>query len=100
MTKAPAQPKQTVEEQLAGTEAGKIWDEIKNRAIDMFAIPDQIVSQHVFPSNIDHTKLYLTGKPGATSVLPALETALGKNYVVDLAGRFITVSRAPFDPTK
>jgi hypothetical protein len=90
--------KPTIEEQLAGTEAGKIWDEIKNRPIDMFAIPGQVVSQHAFPSNIDHTKLYLTAK--ATSVLPALETALGSNYVVELAGRFVTVSRAPFDPTK
>ena len=99
MTDKKASPvKQTVEEQLAGTEAGKIWTEIKNRAIDMFSIPGQVVSQHAQPSNIDHAKLYLTIK--ATSVLPALETALGKNYVVELAGRFITVARALPDLTK
>lgn len=76
---------------VAQTEADKIWLEIKNKKIDMFSLPSQVVSQYCKPATIEPSKLYLI--PSATSVLPALELALGEGYVVDRMERFITVSR-------
>ena len=78
-------------EAAAQTEADKIWLEIKNKKIDMFSLPSQVVSQYCRPASIDPSKLYLI--PSATSVLPALESALGEAYVVDRMERFITVAR-------
>lgn len=73
------------------TEADRIWSEIKDKKIDMFSLPSQVVSQYCKPVAIDPSKLYLLLT--ATSVLPALETSLGENYVVDRVERFVTVSR-------
>lgn len=72
-------------------EADKIWSEIKDKKIDMFSLPNQIVSQYCKPILIEPSKLYLIAS--ATSVLPALEFALGNDYVVDRMERFITVVR-------
>lgn len=74
------------------TEAEKIWNEIKDKKIEMFALPDQKVHQYCDTQTIEPTKLYLV--PKATSVLPALETALAPKYNVDRMDRFIVVSRA------
>lgn len=80
------------EEMLEGTEAGKIWSEIKDRTIEMFSLPNQKVNQYCSPRFIDPEKLYLLTT--ATSVLPSLETALGANFIVELADKYTVVSRA------
>jgi thiol-disulfide isomerase/thioredoxin len=85
-------------EAMKDTVAGEIWGEIKDKNIEMFALPNQVVSMHVRPVPIEPSKLYLTAS--STSVLPSLETAIGKKYVVELADRFITVSRAVVPLTK
>jgi hypothetical protein len=95
--KQAAQDKATAEA-MKDTVAGDIWNEIKDKNIEMFALPDQTVSMHCRPVPIEPTKLYLTAS--STSVLPSLETAVGKKYVVELVDRFITVSRAPVPLTK
>ncbi len=77
---------------LQGTVAGEIWNEIKDKSIEMFALPDQKVHMHVHPVNIEPTKLYLTLQSSAT--LPSLETALGKKYNVELMDKYAVVSRA------
>lgn len=82
----------TVEAVMGETESGKIWSEIKDKTIEMFALPNQKVHQYCQPKPVDPTKLYLEST--ATSVLPALEAALGKDYNVELANRFIIVTRA------
>lgn len=82
---------------LQTTVAGEIWDEIKDKPIEMFALPDQKVHMHVHPVNIEPSKLYLV--LNSTSVLPSLETALGKNYVVELINKYVSVSRAVVQPT-
>lgn len=82
---------------MQGTEAGNIWNEIKDRNIEMFALPNQVVSMHVHPINIEPSKLYLT--LNSTSVLPSLETAIGKKYTVELADKFVIVARAVVPPT-
>jgi len=76
---------------LAGTEAGKIWDEIKDRPVEMFALPDQKIFQYASPALVEPSKLYLVAR--ASSALPAIETAVGKNYTVELVDRYVVVSR-------
>lgn len=73
------------------TEADKIWSEIKDKKIEMFALPSQIVSQYFQPVLVEPSKLYLT--INVSSALPALELALGDAFVVDRAERFVTVAR-------
>lgn len=77
---------------LDGTEAGKIWNEIKDKNIEMFALPNQKINQYCQPRLVEPTKLYLI--TNATSVLPSLEAAVGKDYSVELAGKYLIVSRS------
>lgn len=95
--KQAAKDKATAEA-MKDTVAGDIWSEIRDKSIEMFALPDQTVSMHCHPVPIEPTKLYLL--TNSSSVLPSLETALGKKYVVELVDRFVTVSRAVVPPTK
>jgi hypothetical protein len=83
--------KKTVEEHLAGTEAGAIWNEIKGKPLEMFALPNQTIAQHASPVPVEPNKLYLLTR--ASSALPAIETAVGKNYTVELVDRYVVVSR-------
>jgi hypothetical protein len=94
----PTPPKPTFEQLAADTEAGRIWDEIKNREIEMFALPDQRVWQHCDPILIEPTKLYLRTR--STSVLPSLETACGKKFEVELVDKYVTVARVVTPLTK
>lgn len=82
------------------SEADKIWSEIRFRPIEMFALPNQIVEQHCTPFPADPSKLFLTTR--STAVLPSLEAACGKDFVVELADKFIIVTRpvAPPAPPK
>jgi len=90
---AESQSKDTeTEKKLQSTEAGAIWDEIKDKGIAMFALPNQKVYMHVHPVNIEPTKLYLL--LNSSSVLPSLETAIGKDYVVELINKYVSVSRS------
>lgn len=73
-------------------EAEKIWNEIKDKEIEMFALPNQTVSQHCTPFPVEPSKLYLTIRSSA--VLPSLEAACGSGYVVEMADRFVIVKRA------
>lgn len=76
---------------LEGTEAGKIWSEIKDREINMFALPNQKVNSYCKPVFVEPTKLYLLTT--ASSVLPALEETLNKEFVVELVDKYTVVSR-------
>lgn len=78
--------------------AAEIWNEIKDREILMFSLPDQRVHQHVLPIKVEPSKLYL--RTASPAVLPSLETALGAKYKVELVERFVTVTRAPAPLTK
>lgn len=82
----------TAEDALAGTEAGAIWNEIRFKEIQMFALPGQTVSHYCKPAVVEPSKLYLLTT--ATSVLPSLEAAVGRNYVVESIDKYTVVSRA------
>jgi len=75
------------------TNAEKIWTEIANLTIEMFALPDQKVANYckLLPKNPDPEKLFLI--PTAGSVLPALEKSLGDKFSVEMVDRFLIVSR-------
>lgn len=73
------------------TDAEKIWQEIKDKSIEMFSLPSQKVHQYCTPVTIEPSKLYL--KASATSVLPALEATLGSKFLVERMERFLVVSR-------
>ncbi len=78
------------------SEADKIWSEIRYRPIEMFALPNQIVEQHCTPFPADPSKLFLTTR--STAVLPSLEASCGKDFVVELAEKFVIVSRPVVPP--
>jgi len=79
------------------SEADKIWAEIRFRPIEMFGLPNQIVEQHVTPFQADPNKLFLTLRSSA--VLPSLEAVCGKEFVVEMADKFVIVSRPVVLPT-
>jgi hypothetical protein len=81
-----------VKETETETEASKIWSEIKDKDILMFALPGQKVSHYCTPVVVEPTKLYLLVT--ATSVTPSLETAIGNKYSVDLVNKYTVVSRS------
>ena len=75
------------------TEAEKIWDEIKNRPILMFGLPDQYVLQHATFVTIEPSALYVTIRSSAT--LPSLESAVAPDFTVELADKFVIIRRVP-----
>lgn len=83
------QDEKFVSEKLSESE--KIWKEIKDTKIDMFSLPDQVVSQYCKPVIIEEHKLYLTFT--VSSVVAALEQALNKDYDVEMGDKFIFVTR-------
>jgi hypothetical protein len=83
---------QTAEQAIEGTEAGKIWAEIKDKPINMFALPNQVIRQYCAPAIVEPSKLYLLSTAGST--LPAIETALGSAFTVEAVDKYITVARA------
>jgi hypothetical protein len=105
-TPAAKVKKMSIDDIMAGTEAGRIWDDIKNREIFMFALPNQIVSQHAKPVLIDPGILHLVLMSSAA--LPSLEEAVSKSdprrgivgYQVELADRFVVVKPAPLPLTE
>lgn len=82
---------QANKETVLKTEAEKIWKEIKDKPIEMFSLPLQVVHQYCEPIAVEPTKLYVKSSP--TSVLPALESALGDKFAVERMERFLVISR-------
>ncbi len=77
----------------------KIWDDIKDQPIEMFGLPNQVVSQYCEPKNVEPDKLYLVIKGPA--VVVGLETVLlgvkkdrrsGPKYKFEHKTKFIVVS--------
>lgn len=92
MTAENKEPKTEKVKVAEKTVADRIWDEIKNKKVNMFALPNQTVSSYCNVVTIEPSKCYL--EYTVPAILPALEAALGAEYKVDVAGRFITVVHA------
>lgn len=74
------------------SEAEKIWNEIKNLKLEMFALPNQFVHLYYKPITIDPARLYLTALTKATSVLTFLENAVSEKYQVEQIDRFTVLT--------
>lgn len=72
--------------------ADQLWAEIKNKPLEMFALPAQPVETVFTAIPADPNKLYLVFTVSAA--LPALETALGSAYNVELVDKYVVVSRS------
>lgn len=68
----------------AETVSQKIWEEIKDKSINVFSM-DQRVNQYFEFLDIDPIKCYLRCK--ASAALPALETTLGKKFACTLTDK-------------
>lgn len=75
------------------TQAELMWEEIKNLPIQMFGLPDQTVAMHVNFIPVEPSKLYLTIR--STAALPSLEAAIAPKFAVELADKFVIVTRVP-----
>lgn len=75
------------------SEAEKIWDEVKNRPIQMFGLPDQFVFQHATFITVEPTSAYVIIRSSAT--LPSLEAAVAPDFTVELADKFVIIKRVP-----
>jgi hypothetical protein len=76
------------------TEADKIWAEIKDKRVNMYALPNQVVANYCTQAKIDPTRCFLLYKT-ASAIIPALEEAVGKAYTVEVMDKYIVVARAP-----
>lgn len=84
--------KEKIEKLNKDQESGKIWDEIKELPIDLFSLANQKISDYAELQFVEPSKCYLKIKVG--SVLPALETSIGKKYIVSMDALYTIVSRA------
>ena len=73
------------------TVAEQIWTEIKDKEILMFSLPGQKVADYCTPVPIEPSRCFLVSK--ASSALPSLETAIGKDFEVSVADKYIIVAR-------
>ena len=73
-------------------ESEKIWDDIKDMKLEMFALPGQLVSNYYKPMVIDPNKLYLTPLTTASSVVSILNELINDKYHVEQIDRFVVIS--------
>lgn len=62
------------------TDADKIWDEICNLSIAMYALPNQKVSDHLEKLPVPGNVLYV--KPKSPAVIAALGESIGEGFEV------------------
>lgn len=68
----------------------QIWEEIKEKQIDVFAMTGK-VSQYCEFVDIDPSKCYVVCK--ATAALPALETALADKFTVSMVDKYVVIEK-------
>lgn len=83
MSKETVAPKETVAE--------KIWNEIRDKEIQMFSLPGKTIGDFCQPVLIEPSRCFLVFK--ASAVLPALEEAVGKNFTCEAMDKYIVVTR-------
>lgn len=71
--------------------AEQIWTEIMNKDILMFALPGRKVADFCQPVLIEPSRCFLLAK--ASSVLPSLEEAIGKDYECSSVDKYIVITR-------
>lgn len=83
---------------MVEAESEKMWKEISNLHIDVYAVQNQSVSNYVTKINLPGSELYV--KLSSTAVLPALEATLsnmvytrGKKYEIEPAQAYTVIRR-------
>lgn len=89
-SKLTQQTKQVVAKEA--TAAQKLWNEIKNKKIGVFSLPEQPLHSQSTPVFLDPNILYLEYKN--PSFIVSLEAALGPEYKVEHAHKYISVVKA------
>lgn len=64
------------------TEADKIWNEIAKLPISMFALPNQLVEDHLEKLPVPGNTLYV--RPRSPAVVQSLEDAIGKDFSISV----------------
>lgn len=78
--------------EMRKTEADLIWNEIKGIKINIYALDNQTVEDHVVRKNIPGSVVFL--RPKSPAVISVLQDTIGDNFVVNIAsGGFITIER-------
>jgi hypothetical protein len=76
-------------------ESDKIWNEIKDKSINMFALPGQTVKNHVQKLNVPGANgLYV--KLSSSAVLASLEETLN-GFTVEAAEKYVIIKRKPLE---
>lgn len=73
------------------TEPNKIWDEIKDKELEIFALPNQKVKDHAEPLNIPGVE-HLYVKLASSAVLASLETCL-KDFEFEQTEKYVIIKR-------
>jgi len=74
------------------SEAEKIWEEIKDKPISMYALPNQKVSDHLEKLPVKGNILYV--RLMSSAVVGTLEEAIGKEYEVEQSSQYTLIKRA------
>lgn len=69
----------------------KMWEEISHLPIQVYALSGQRVEHHVSRLQVPGKTLFLKLK--SSSVLPALEEAVGSRFAVEVAEGYICIKR-------
>lgn len=80
-----------IEKKVDVNESDKIWAEIKELPIDMFALPDQRIKNHAQRMKVTPTEVHLKLK--SSSVIASLEAALGRKYELEVTEGYVIVRR-------
>ncbi len=72
------------------TMAEKIWNELKDENITIFALPNQKVNMYCKPVSIEPNKLYLL--PTIGIMLPTLEKIVKNKYFIEKIDKYIVIS--------
>lgn len=79
------------------TKADIIWDEIKDIEINIYALNNQTIEDHVVRKSIPGNVVFL--HPKSPAIISILEEAIGDQFVVSVTnGGFITVERNNVSP--
>ena len=70
--------------------ADAIWEDIQNKPIEMFALPNQTIKDHVVKLSVPGAdQLYVKLTSGA--VLESLEASIGKLYDIETAEKYVII---------
>jgi len=74
-------------------ESEKIWEEIQDKEINMFSLPNQKIKDHLDPLDIPADRLY--AKHRSQAAVSVIAETLGKEYEVDQTDKgYVIVKRA------